>query len=99
MLDGRDGHEDACSDGIDMDGREYGPYIEHPVQGFRSEWVSRLIQNAPKNAWALNGYLSALYVLRMETLPPAYVRSHEVSEIQAGIREAIRHLEDKAVRS
>jgi hypothetical protein len=57
------------------------------VPGFRRNLADSLAANLPERE--ANGYLSALYVLRMLALPPAFVRSPEVEAIQDQINLAI----------
>jgi hypothetical protein len=71
------------------------------VQGFRRNLTDALVANCPgigarkdrtANLARINGYLAALYVLRMESLPPAFVRSSDVADVQAQIDLAIGRL-------
>lgn len=73
------------------------------VQGFRRNLADALTANCPgigarkdraENLARINGYIAALYVIRMEALPPAFVRSPEVEAIQNQISMAIRRCEN-----
>ena len=71
------------------------------VQGYRRNLSDALVANCPglgtrkdrtENLARINGYLAALYVLRMESLPPAYIRSDEVEAVQSQVDVAIARL-------
>ena len=53
-----------------------------------------LFRSRTENLARINGYLATLYVLRMNSLPPAFVRSPEVEAIQQQISLAITRIED-----
>jgi hypothetical protein len=71
------------------------------IQGFRRNLTDALVANCPgfgarrertENLARINGYLASLYVMRMESLPPAYVRSPEVKAVQDQIDAAIARI-------
>jgi len=72
------------------------------VQGFRKPISETLVENfayisgktKEARAWQA-GYMSALYALRSNCLPPAYCASDDVRQVQAGISLAIIRLENK----
>lgn len=67
------------------------------VQGFREGWYQRLVANAPSEdrcPLARAGYLAALYALRAEFQPGAYIRSNDVQTFQYAIRAAIIEIID-----
>jgi hypothetical protein len=75
--------------------------MAHTVQGFRRNLTDALVANCPgfgarkdrtANLARINGYIATLYVLRMEALPPAYVRSAEVQAVQDQVDVAIARL-------
>ena len=79
------------------------PLTNATVQGFRRNLTDLLVANCPgigsrkdrtENLARINGYLATLYVLRMNSLPPAFVRSPEVEAIQQQISLAITRIED-----
>lgn len=67
-----------------------------PVRGYRADWLYRIIGNfellktEPQRA----AYMNALYVLRMESLPPAYDRNPDVVNFQRGINTALARMEE-----
>jgi hypothetical protein len=76
--------------------------IVETVPGFRRNLADSLVANCPgltqkryrsEELPRLNGYLSALYVLRMNELPPAYMRSGDVASTQHQIDQAIARIE------
>ena len=72
------------------------------VAGYRRNLTDALVSNCPgfcarfkkQDVARINGYLASLYVLRMEALPPAFVRSPEVEAIQSQIDLAIARIKD-----
>jgi hypothetical protein len=60
-----------------------------PVEGYRHDWEARMIAAAPTTKRELAGYLSALYQLRNEAEPPAYLRSTPVYRFQLRIERII----------
>ena len=71
------------------------------IQGFRRDLTDALVWNCPgfgaredrtANLERINGYIATLYVLRMESMPPAYIRSADVQAIQDQVNLAIARL-------
>lgn len=81
--------------------RDVESNLTSSVQGFRRP-ISELLTEAhgmfnasntkEARAWRA-GYMSALYALRANALPPAYAATDDVRQIQAGIELAILRLE------
>ena len=67
------------------------------VQGFNSKLENLLAANCPDNATGefRQGYLSALYVLKMCELPHAYERGIPVKRFQELVCRTIRTIENK----
>jgi|GEM_PF-4846622 len=63
-----------------------------PVDGFREGWDDRMVANAPTHPAARAGYLSALYGLRAEELPPAYLRSEPIARFQWRIHRIVSRI-------
>jgi hypothetical protein len=79
------------------DYKKVSPHYDRPltgtaVAGMRPGWLKSLIISCPKSGPAREGYLAALYCLKANEMPGAYLRQADVWRIQEAIGEAIRIL-------
>jgi hypothetical protein len=64
-----------------------------PIAGWRDGWLERVVLNAPKHGAYRKAYVSALYALRAEVLPAAFVRADDTARFQGSIDVAIATIE------